>query len=110
MADEQKKKKSGLYKTAFFLFFYLAVTIWSIVSGNCSSELSISVDISSQSLKILFCYLYILFIQLLPIFALIGAVITVVSVKIQTKLSYLYHYTMIALFILAILVQIMALK
>ena len=103
-------KKAFINKTGIFLFLYLAIIIWCLCSANIISDKTVEIDISKDGVKLLFSYLYMLLLQLLPILSGIGVLFTFISAKIKTKLADFYSYVIFSLAIVAIIMQAIALK
>ncbi len=103
-------KKAFINKTGIFLILYIAILIWCLCSANIMSDRSIEIDISEDGVKLLFNYLYILLLQFIPILSGIGVLFTFISSKIKTKIADFYSYVVFSLALVAIVMQIMALK
>lgn len=103
-------KKAFINKTGIFLILYIAILIWCLCSVNATSDMSIEIDISEDGIKLLFSYLYMLLLQLLPILSGIGVLFTFISAKIKTKLADFYSYVIFSLALVAIVMQAIALK
>lgn len=103
-------KKAFINKTGIFLILYIAILIWCLCSVNATSDMSIEIDISEDGVKLLFSYLYMLLLQLLPILSGIGVLFTFISAKIKTKLADFYSYVIFSLALVAIVMQAIALK